>query len=373
MRRLTNILIISLLLTGCTKNFELPDTKPDTSILVVEGDILTGTFTENTFSLSRLKSLFQFEDIPELKAKVEIVQSNGVKWLLQDQGFGKYGAKLNLPSNIPMSLRIETKDGRVYETAFQKSVLSPAIDSVTWRQETEGVKIFAHSNDPNNATRYYRWNYTETWERHAWYETYFDFKQGNIIPRPVGDQIFACWQSEDAPSIIINNTNNLEKDVVSYQPVALVPANNEKIYVRYSILVRQLGLTKEAYDYWDRLRKNTELTGTLFDAQPSRLPSNIICTSDSKASAIGYVSVGRVSEKRLFIMNSAVNLWPSKNPDAACAASELPKFQAERFLSQNPSYLPAYFVTAGGGYGVALRQCVDCRLSGGNNVQPDFW
>lgn len=365
--------ILIILIAGCTKALELPDTAPDTSILVVEGDIRTGAQTENKIRLSRLKPLFQFEDIPELRAKVEIVSQSGTKWALTDNNNGDYTSVLQLPDNVPLALRIQTTDGKIYESPFQNSIATPAIDSVTWRQEPGGVRVFVHSKDPGNKTKYYRWTYTETWERKAWYNSLYDFKNGEIVERPDSEQVYTCWKSEDEQRIIVNNTEELGQDLISYQPVSFIPNLSEKLYVRYSILVRQLGLSKEAYDYWQILKKNTELTGSIFDAQPSQMPTNITCTNDKLRSVVGYISVGKISEKRLFVLHSALNLWPIRNEEQGCEAFEYPRFFAERFLRQNTNYLPAYFVTAGGGFGVAPKSCVDCRLTGGNTVKPDFW
>jgi hypothetical protein len=72
-------------------------------------------------------------------------------------------------------------------------------------------------------------------------------------------------------------------------------------------------------------------------------------------------------------MNSAMNLWPSKNQDDACDSVELPsKSAAEAFLKNYPTYGVAYQISQGG-FAVAMKQCVDCRLSGGTNQKPVFW
>jgi hypothetical protein len=370
------ILLIALLLQGCTKSFELPSKEIINPILVVEGDIKTGELVENSIKLSRTKALFEVNDIPETNSLVEIQVQNGPRYVLRHRGNGVYSEKLQLPASTPASLRIQTADGKIYETPFQKPVETPDIDSITWKQGAgfgADVNIFIHTRDPKNKTRNYKWSYTETWERRAWYESLFEFRNGEIVYRAAGDQISTCWQTKEGSTFEIANTNDLQDDVVSFKPIFTIPFATERIYVRYSMLVRQIGLSPEAYTYWETLKKNTELRGTLFDPQPSRLTTNITCTNDKSKEVIGFISVGRVAEKRLFIMNSAVNLWPSRNQLEACDAFEFPKFQAERFLSQNQNYLPAYFVTAGGGYGVAIKQCVDCRLGGGVNIKPDFW
>jgi len=373
MRTISKFLFIILIASGCTKALELPDTTPDNSILVVEGDIKTGTSSENVFKLSRLKPLFEVDEVPELNAQIEIIAENGTKWPLTDQKNGEYSGSPFLPTNIPLAIRIQTRDGKTYESAFQNSLVSPVIDSVTFRQEETGARLFVHSSNTAANSKNYRWTYTETWENRSRYETFHDYINGDIVPRPLGDQIYRCWKSEGEKNVIVNNTNELGQDVISYQPIAFIPNQSEKLYTRYSILVQQIALTKEAYDYWDILRKNTELTGSLFDPQPSKMPTNIKCTNDPTRAAVGFISVGQVSEKRIFILNSDLNLWPSRNENASCAAFEFPRFQAERFLALNKGFLPAYLVTAGGGFGIAPSGCVDCRLNGGKNIEPSFW
>ncbi len=373
MKRWMTIWIFGLIYVGCTKPLELPDTKPNATILVVEGDIIAGNNADNTFYLSRLKTLQGKDSIPELNAVIEILSKDGTKWQVKQFGKGTYKSTLNIPTDKGLSLRIQTTDGKVYETPYQTPIITPAIDSITYKQVAEGMKVYAHAHDAKNNTRYYRWTFQETWERHAWYETYYDFVNGKIIARPVGDQIFACWKTAIAPTIVIDNSTALSNDVISYKNITTIPFPSEKLFVRYSILVKQIGLTKEAYEFWNVLRKNTELTGTLFDPQPSQLSTNITCTNDPTRSAIGYVSVGTISEKRLFVMNSSMNLWPSQNPDDICEPVEVPSAAAaETFLKNYPSYAVAYIITQGG-YGLAMKPCVDCRFSGGTIVKPSFW
>ena len=357
---------------GCKEEFILPDTQADTSVLVVEGDIVVGGGAENLFRLTRLRNLSQTEESPVTGARIDIVSSNGGTLRLTERGPGTYASTTPLSANQSYLLRI-VAGANTYETHAQSPVITPPVDSVTWRQEDASVRIFAHTADPANKTRFYRWKYIETWENRAWYETYFDFVNGSIVPRPPGDQIYSCWKSEETDVILIGNSRSLDRDIISYQPIQAVERPSEKMFTRYSILVRQMGVTQEAYDFWEILRKNTELTGTLFDPQPSNLPTNLRCVNDPKAKVVGYVSVGSVTEKRLFILHSALTGWPFRDESQSCTAIESSRAQAEAFLKNNPSYLPAYFITAGGGFGVAPKTCVDCRLAGGTNVKPSFW
>jgi len=373
LRYLIAIWLMALLYTGCTKPLELPDTKPNATILIVEGDVIAGNNAENSFYLSRLKTLQGKDSIPELNAQVEIISKDGAKWQVPQLGRGIYKSTLNLPIDKALSLKIQTTDGKIYQTEFQQPAITPVIDSLTFKQVEEGMSVFVHTHDDKNKSRYYRWNFEETWERHAWFDSYHNYVNGRIVARTPDEQTFMCWKTALAPNIIIDNSTSLSNDVISYKNITTVPFLSEKLYVRYSILVKQITLSKEAYEFWNILKKNTELTGTLFDPQPSQLPTNIVCVNDASRKAIGYVSVGTQTEKRLFVMNSAMNLWPTKNQDDICEAYEFPTaFAAEAFLKNYPSYNVAYLIT-GGGFGVAMKTCIDCRFSGGTVVKPSFW
>ena len=373
MRKTAWAISILLCLGACRKPFNIPSGSADKSILVVEGDILTGSVQPNRFLLSRLQDPGNPSSLPETGARVQVIGANGQRWNIPETSPGKYTQQLALPENLSYKLDIETSDGKRYESATLQPVATPPVDSVTWSQQGGEVRFFTHARDRTNATRYYRWRITETWERRAWYETYFDFRNGAIVTRPPGDQIFSCWKSEEGEGILVGSSEGLTEDVISYQPVHTVYKPSEKLFVRYSLLVSQLGLTREAYEFWRILRKNTELTGTLFDPQPSNLPTNLRCVNDDGRRVIGYVSAGRPTEKRIFVMHSALTGWPARDETLGCTSIEGSRAMAEEYLRGNPGYLPAYFITAGGGFGVAPAKCVDCRMTGGTNFKPPFW
>jgi hypothetical protein len=53
---------------------------------------------------------------------------------------------------------------------FAEVRITPQLDSVSWKQENNGVRIYASTHDPNNNTRYYKWDYEETWEIHPLFQ-----------------------------------------------------------------------------------------------------------------------------------------------------------------------------------------------------------
>jgi hypothetical protein len=159
-------------------------------------------------------------------------------------------------------------------------------------------------------------------------------------------------------------------------------------------LVRQYGLSKDAYDFWQNLQKNTQQLGSIFDAQPSQINGNIHSTSNADEPVIGYVSVGNYTTKRFFIDQHNLPPWidiPSA-PTGCPAHGYLFKYidpvsgllfnQVDAYLNYNKSPSATEIPIEGIynkltherlGFTASYPECVDCRLAHGTNKQPDFW
>lgn len=373
------VLVMVFLVTSCKKPFDLPAGDIDNSILIVEGTIAVGDNAENIFKLSRLSPLESGSaGIPEYSATVHIVSSNGTIYPLNENLAGSYTAVLSLPETDSYKLQVQTSGGDQYESKLEAPVLTPEIDSVTWKQPEE-VNFYVHTHDDTKKTRNYRWEYSETWEYNAWFEATLDFKNGTIVSRPAEEQVYTCWKSDSSKSILIGTSSALSDDVISYQPLntvtKLTPLDRNKFSVRYSILVKQLGLTKEAYNFWDILKKNTELSGTLFDPQPSRLASNIQCINDPSKEVIGFVSVGKITTKRIFVRHSELRTWPVLDESETCQKTTMAVAEAEAYLANDNFYRPVTYVerTNNSMVYISSRSCMDCTLRDGQNKRPDYW
>lgn len=365
-----------ILAASCSKPLELPDTKPDTSIVVVEGDIVTGTDMDNTVLLSRVRSLADTTAAPVSRALVQVVSDNGDSWDLAESAdtAGKYRSALSLDPSRAYLLRVTSPEGNIFESPLQASKSVPPIDSLTFKQSDLGdeVKVYVHTHDPSNKTQYYRWQSTETWERHSAFEGRYIFTGNDIVEKALDDQNHFCWRTEVVPDIVIANTSNLAQDVVSYKQVSTFNKESEKGYVRYSILVKQVALTRESYNFWNTIKKNTEFTGSIFDPQPSQYTTNLVCKNNAVKKAIGFVSVSGSTSARLFIMNSALNLWPYA-PPGSCAEYADNKDGVIQILANHPEFLVTTYNGLTRQYGYSARPCVDCTLTGGTNVKPSFW
>ena len=261
-------------------------------------------------TLSRVQELSLAGSLlPEWNAVVMIESEDGLTFPLLEDGFGKYSSgHLTLPFYKNYRLNITTADGNKYLTDFVVAKKTQPIDSLEWSQNSD-VNIYVNTHDPLDSTKYYRWDYIETWNYMSNVQSPWGVENRMIFLKDSLTQTDSCWRTRLSTDIITANSLALSEDLISHFMVATVPVNTEKISDRYSILVRQYALTKEAYQFFETLKKNTEQTGSLFDPQPSQLPSNLHCITHPEEKVVGFVYATSVTEGRIFIRHRQVKNW----------------------------------------------------------------
>ncbi len=366
------LIMFLMFVISCVKPFEPPVITNPNSYLVVEGVAIPGSDTTR-ITLSRSRNLSDTTSfIPENSASVRIVSKLGQTYQLNPKGKGLYTGLLNLAQGQEYQIKINTNDGFQYESDFVSAVITPPIDSLTWKQDND-VTVYVNTRDPQNKTRFYRWEYIETWEYHSYYESIIGYDKSNdlLYFLDSSEKKFACWDSVYSDKVIIGASDQLSEDVITNLPVTSVPVGSDKISVRYSILVRQFGLTRDAYDFWQEIKKNGTQVGGLFDPLPSQLIGNIRCTSNPDEPVIGYFSIATVQTKRLYILNNQVINWKGTNYDVLCTPRITTPDSTSYFL-WDPNLAPAYYIS-GGGLAISNVFCVDCTLQGGINRKPGYW
>jgi hypothetical protein len=373
MKTLLQYFVLLMLFASCRQAYEPPVITAPNRFLVVEGVINTTPASRTTITLSRTRNLVDtVVTDPVQGAIVRIESTGGNTYLLTEQANGQYiSAQLSLNTNDSYRLRISA-NGNEYNSEFVQPKVTPPIDSITWKQDKD-VTIFASTHDPANNARYYRWDFTETWQYRSVYETIWGVSGNLIFLRDATNQVYNCWSTAEANQIALGTSVKLAQDLIDRAPVTTIPQHSEKIDIRYSIMVRQYALTEDAYKYWEILQKNTEQLGTLFDAQPSQLKGNIRNAANNSEPVIGFVSASSVTEKRMFIDHSQLVDWVPLSVGTDCGLKETPQ-NPTNYLIYNypdPSYAPYYFVT--GAIKLAPKICLDCTLQGGTNQRPSFW
>jgi hypothetical protein len=375
-----NFLILCLLLSlsSCVDKYQPNVIATPQRYFVVDGLINLRGVT--TVKLSYTRSLTSTAAPVEAKATVRIQDDAGASYPLTEQAAGTYtSGALTLDATRRYQLRVRTAAGREYASDLVRAKLTPPIDRVHWAMERNGVQLYVDTHDATNNTRYYRWNYTETWRFSTPNYSEFEFVNGAMQRRP--DNIQDCWRTEASTSISLSNTARLSQDVVSKFPLVLHPGNSYHFRFKYSILVQQYAQTAEEYTYWEKLRKNTESLGTLFDPLPTQLTGNVHCLTDASELVVGYVGASSMTEKRLFIDHTefpaTANFLTGYENECEVHDTIPSKHNPVSFaVGFTREYMPLNEILNSLGmptsYTRSTTLCADCRLRG-TNVKPSFW
>ena len=375
------------------------------SALVVDATI-TNEDKQHTIFLSRT---YRFEDggpQPESNATV-VVTGNGISYEFQEDKAGAYiaTAPFSAVPNVDYQIAINTADGRSYSSTATQLAPVTQIDAVYAVRETNddganGMSIYVDTFDPTGNSKYYRYEYEETFrvEPPAFVsqdlvEDFTPAELADPCPDCVVKFVFRsqdksiCYRTEISRGINLTNTNDFTEDRVTRFLTRFVRSDDYRISHRYSILVKQFVHSSQAYNYLEAFSRFSG-EGSLFSqVQPGFIASNIVSNSNPDEKVIGFFDVGSVSEKRIFfnyedfypneplppyinacIPTAPLRCIPEGNTRFRCAGliNGLRSNQIV-YRGMNTGQLPL-----GGPYLMVARECGDCTALG-DIEPPDFW
>ncbi|HJP64120.1 MAG TPA: DUF4249 domain-containing protein [Mucilaginibacter sp.] len=393
-KRLYLALLITISGVSCKRLYEPPAITASNNFLVVEGAISSGS--DSAFiKLSRSVNISsRSASKPELNAVVDIEDDQNFVFPLIEAGNGNYGyAGLNLDHAHKYRLRIKTSNGEQYLSDLVQVVDSPPIDSVSYDVKGSltagpGLNVYVSTHDETNNARYFRWDYQETWIFHSFFPSYY-YSDGDTVRfrNQYTANVTHCWASDTSSTIILGTTVGLSKSVIINNRITFVPSTSEKVETQYSILVKQYGLTLDAYNYFSAIKKNTEQIGSVFDAQPSTIQGNIHCISDPAKPALGYITAGNPTSQRIFIANYTLPAWAATYPYPDCHIEPNCCYynfhgvdQVDFYINYKKSGISHYLVPIDKinplgdpiGFYSSSQECVDCTIRGTNKMPP-YW
>lgn len=365
-------------LSSCIDPYNPPEIAQSESLLVVDGYVNSSGTSKIT--LSRSQNLTDpAQPTFEIGAEVWVEDTQGNKVFFAADNFGEYYLTEHTFTAATYRLKVRLSNQKEYESDFVPRLTSPEIDEVTWGlTETEEVELKVSTHDDlSSVPGYYRWTFEETWEYVTPYYSSLVFNTITKQPDERLNNITACWRTAQSTSIAVESTSRFNENKVSEFAIDRFKINSERFKIKYSVLVKQVSITADAYNYWKQVKKSNEDLGTIFGPLPSEVISNIRCVTNPNEPVMGFFSMSSITTKRLFIPNRELPAPTFYNtPYSACTISEIPvqnisQFNSEIYLLVGPLYL-------GGGpiiraYSYSDKFCVDCRLSGGTNIQPDYW
>jgi hypothetical protein len=375
MRKICFLSLLVIFACSCRDEYDARVNSMNESFLVVEANLNAGADS----TIIRLTRTLKLEDIAKIKAEngalLTVEGKDNTSRTLTGLGNGYYAsANLGLIINNEYRLRIHTSDGKEFLSSYVKAKRTPLIDSISWEMDDRGLTVYANTHDPGDTTRYYRWDYDETWEIRSLFYSYYVYDNAiaGIRPRNLpAEQVYYCWRYDTSSTIPLANSLNLQNDIIYKAPLKLINYGDDRLSVRYSIQVRQYALEKEAYDFFELMKKNTEEIGSIFSPQPSELKGNITCITDPKEYVLGYVTSSTVEEQRKFIQVP----WDFRLNNCHLDTTGVNDRDKIRAYYGSGAYVPhdLVFLIGGSAYVGATNFCIDCRLRNGSTVKPPFW
>ncbi|WP_422083736.1 DUF4249 domain-containing protein [Ulvibacterium sp.] len=371
--------LVYIILWGCTEPF-LPEIPPSDSLLVVDATI-TNELKNHEIFLSRST---QGEEEPKVEsnATVRIVDDDQQQYPFTETEPGRYtsDAAFAPEPGIAYRLFVTLANGRSYTSRAVELPQTTQIDAV-YSQRTnsssglDGVGIFVDSFDPTGNSIYYKYEFEETYRVVVpkWSPGEFVLVSENRVEvRQRTTDKRTCYATNISNSIILTKTTGITEDRVIGFNIRFLRKDNFIISHRYSILVRQYVLSKQAYDFYEKLREFSESESLFSESQPGFINGNILSEDNEDERVIGIFELSSVSEKRAFF--NYTDFFPD---------SDLPPFidECRQFVTTPAEVVPLVkadrvsffnFVEGSPDYVAQPKICGDCTVFGPEEV-PDFW
>lgn len=368
------IIFISIILHACVEPFE-PNIDKYENILVIDGAISN---YPGPYKVKISRSYPYNERYPEMveDAIVKIIDDKGNEFSLNNASDkrGVYETDSNFLAQVGVGYKLQviTPENKTYESDLE-SIKNPIeIDSIYYSLDKKynvdenidiiGAQIYLDTHDPNNNTKYYAWEYEETWK----FAVPFSWSRH--------PDRYICYRSYKPKGLLLGTSENLINDEIKRFPITFVGANTPKLRLRYSIIVKQYSLSEKAYQYYKYLKSVNETGGSLFDRTPTSVYGNIYNINNPNEPVLGLFQVSGVSEKRIFIEKSDFDEYFFVESGFAWCRMEYS--DTTDSLTTDSLLRLAYIIidtTFSGQINLTKDSaCFDCTQSG-TNIVPDFW
>jgi hypothetical protein len=383
MKRGTFFILFWFGIMACKEPFESDLSEEDLRILIVEGYLDTeGKSSELYLGFTRRIYGEQLGpgSTPAAGARVYLESSSGTQYPLLDQGDGHYLFEQDVPEDETYRLRIFLDESKSYTSAPMQPMISSAIEDIGYDRDGRGVEVYVTTRGSSTVDDFI-WTFEETYAFNPKFVSPFIYRpeSKNVETRFPDESIYLCYRTLQSPDLILETSSKFDENVIFKKAITRIQPGDERLSLLYSILVSQMALSSEAAEFWEIMRKNTDDIGTIFSPMPSNLTGNMLNDQDPEATVIGFVSMGLVQRRRMFIGVQEVSPWVNDLEayyDCELDTDLTTSIDFEAVFASGQKY-PAKALYREGtsdilGYYAALRRCVDCTLRG-TNVRPDFW
>jgi hypothetical protein len=369
--------LVILVWESCVERFDIRSEWFNES-LVVDGHI-TADLQKQQVRLSTTSYINQQKFIPETGAEVFVNSGNGTQYQFSESAPGIYTSEpfAGIPGTT-YQLQIMRANGRHYSSNEVEMRQTPVVGNVYGKYladlspDRRGVQIYVDTEDPTRETKFFRWEYVETYIVQTPFPSFYEWLGGNewvTRTQPVG----LCYPTDSSSNVLIKSTVGLNESKVSF-PLRFFDNASYALKIKYSILVRQYSLSEQGYRYWSILKAINESQGTVYDKQPGPVAGNIKAEGTDEV-VLGYFDACAVSSTRVFITPyqfEAAGYFPPHYQTSCKFLTPViaPVDQIGFFMAKNPGFL--IWDATGGSFELLPKQCCDCTDLG-TNIKPAFW
>ena len=321
-----------LIISSCIDriNIAIPDSY--TSQLVVDGVITdeSGPYTIRLTKSIRTEKFLLFSQEPVTSAKVTITDNAGNSELLMEMESGVYETRANGIQGMvgrEYAIKIETKDGKIFESIPDKMNPVGEIDNLYYEYETfqplntsqeYGFRFYIDTEAIPVINNFVRWKFTGIFKVEAEPKLHTRFGC-TPDPRPCSGLIFVdggfrnvaectcctCWvtKNETKPNVSDNQfviQGKVRKIEVGYVPIEFFPFQQ-----KYRVEVKQMSLSREAYNYWRIIQSQKEGATSLFQPPTGKTRTNIFAKNGiEQVQGLFYAS--SVKTRQIYLSNADV-------------------------------------------------------------------
>jgi len=377
MKKIIIILFILLSITSCVEKYWPEMTKYE-DVLVVDG-VLTNGNEACEVRLSYSSSINNDKLIPINNAELCITDNNNIETSLVETGDGVYQVSDTLfrgQIGNSYQLHIALANGRTYISDIEILKAPSPIDSVygvhelhediNFNHDISGIQFYLDNHSNISDTCYYLWKLSQTFEYHSTFDIDYLYV-GWFMPNPNPDSLNTCWATSNVDKIFTMSTEHLNNPEITNFPLIYISTQTKQLSVRYSLLVKQLSISKTAFNFWDALRQQDIDQGNLYSRQPLQIRGNVKNINNDDETVLGYFTVAGITKKRIYVNRPVLPFYYD-----IC----VPNFDRLAFINfEPPSEWPIYivYIPDMGKAGANTKSCFDCRLEGGSITPPDFW
>ncbi len=391
--------IAAMLVCSCTEQYALQTNTFDEALVVQA--TLTNELKQQEIKISRTFRFEQANPVFETGATVTVTDNSGNVYAFEPSD-AKYVSSIPFQAvdGKTYRLNITTADGKSYSSSGENltavNEMQSVVPTVQVKNGEKGVAIIVNSYDPQANSKYYRYEYEETYKIIApqWSPEKAillpplegnTYEEIGVVPKGPGETR-TCYSTVNSNEIIQTSTVGLNEDRVNFS-VRFISSENPIVMHRYSILVKQYVQSLAAHTFYKTLKQLSGNGSILSQTQPGFFYGNLKCDTNPNEKVIGLFEVTSVSSKRIFF--NFTDLFPDDPTPPYFTNCEL-KLYGFCFIPENPEckgtalifairandllYAGNYYNFEGGYevYQMVPPICGDCTKFS-SNIIPSFW